>query len=141
MLLLENTAGSGTALGSRLEELAEILRAFPDGCLGICFDTAHAWGAGYDLGSAAATERFLEQFHKLIGLEHLQVLHLNDSKVALGSRVDRHEHIGRGAIGSACFQVLLNQKWSANMPLILETPEIGTDWDRRNLETLHSLQT
>ena len=139
MLLLENTAGSGTALGSRVEELAEILHAFPDGSLGICIDTAHAWGGGYDLGSAAATERFLEQVHKLIGLEHLHMLHLNDSKAALGSRVDRHDHIGRGAIGLECFRVLLNQKWPAEMPLILETPEIGTDWDRQNLETLRKL--
>ena len=139
MLLLENTAGSGTALGSRLEELAEILHAFPEGSLGLCIDTAHAWAAGYDLGSAAATERFLEQVHNLIGLEHLHMLHLNDSKAALGSRLDRHDHIGRGAIGPACFRVLLKQKWPAEMPLILETPEIGTDWDRVNLEALRAL--
>ncbi|MEW5783674.1 MAG: deoxyribonuclease IV [Bacillota bacterium] len=138
-LLLENTAGSGTALGSRLEELAEIMHAFPRGALGVCFDTAHAWGAGYDLGSASATELLLEQFEKLIGLDHLCVLHLNDSKAACGSRVDRHDHIGLGAIGPECFRTLLRQPWPADLPAILETPEIGSEWDRKNMETLHSL--
>ena len=138
-LLLENTAGSGTAIGSKLEELAEILKAFPDGKLGICFDTAHAWGAGYDLSSASSTEQLLEQFDKLIGLKHLCALHLNDSRAACGSRIDRHEHIGQGAIGLECFKVLLNNQWPENLPAILETPEIGSEWDRKNLEIIRSL--
>ena len=138
-LLLENTAGSGTALGSRFEELARVLKAFPPGALGVCFDTAHAWGAGYDLGSARGVEQTLEQFEKHIGLEHLCLLHLNDAKAGLGSRVDRHEHIGCGGIGREGFRALLNQDWPEDMPAILETPEMGGPWDRRNLEMLVEL--
>ncbi len=138
-LLLENTAGSGTALGSSLEELAVILKSFPPGTLGVCFDTAHAWAAGYDCGSRKGIEELLEQFENKIGLEHLLVIHINDSKAACGSRVDRHEHIGRGAINLEGFKALLNQNWPADFPFILETPEIGSDWDRVNLETVCSL--
>jgi deoxyribonuclease IV len=138
-LLLENTAGSGTALGSRFEELSRILKAFPPDTLGICFDTAHGWAAGYDCGSKDGVEEMLEQFEKCIGLEYLQAVHINDSKAALGSRVDRHEHIGHGQIKLEGFKTFLNQKWPAHFPFILETPEIGTDWDRVNLETLRSL--
>ncbi len=138
-LLLENTAGSGTALGSRFEELSRILKAFPPGTLGICFDTAHGWAAGYDCGSKNGIEDTLEQFEKLIGLEHLCAIHLNDSKVEKGTRVDRHEHIGHGSIKLEGFKALLNQKWAADFPFILETPEIGTDWDDVNLETVRSL--
>lgn len=138
-LLLENTAGSGTALGSRIEELSRILEAFPRGALGVCFDTAHGWAAGYDCGSKGGIEETLEQFEKLIGLEHLCAIHLNDSKVEKGSRVDRHEHIGQGSIKLDGFKALLNQKWASALPFILETPEIGTDWDRINLETVRSL--
>jgi len=138
-LLLENTAGSGTALGSRFEELARVLKAFPPGTLGVCFDTAHGWAAGYDCGSIGGVASILEQFDQTIGLEHLLAVHINDSKARLGSRVDRHEHIGRGAIKPEGFKALLKQNWPANFPFILETPEIGSDWDRRNLETLRSL--
>lgn len=138
-LLLENTAGSGTALGSHLEELAAILKSFPPGTLGVCFDTAHAWAAGYDCGSREGIAALLDQFESKIGLEHLLAIHINDSKAALGSRVDRHEHIGRGAIGLEGFKALLHHHWPAGFPFILETPEIGTDWDRVNLETVRAL--
>lgn len=138
-LLLENTAGSGTALGSRIEELSQIINAFPRGVLGVCFDTAHGWAAGYDCGSKGGIEETLEQFDQLIGLEHLCAIHLNDSKAEKGSRVDRHEHIGYGSIKLEGFKALLNQKWPPDLPFILETPEIGTDWDRVNLGTIRSL--
>lgn len=138
-LLLENTAGSGTALGSTFEELARVLRAFPAGTLGICLDTAHGWAAGYDFGSASGVAELLEQFHRLIGLENLCLLHLNDAKVARGSRVDRHEHIGRGQIGLDGFRELLLQPWPAELPGILETPEMGSGWDEENLKALHGL--
>jgi deoxyribonuclease IV len=138
-LLLENTAGGGTALGSRLEELARILNAFPRGTLGVCFDTAHGWAAGYDLSGSAGVAQLLEQFEQQIGLEYLEALHLNDSKAALGSRVDRHEHIGRGLIGAEGFQALLRHDWPAELPVILETPDIGSDWDRVNLEAVRLL--
>ncbi|NLA04317.1 MAG: deoxyribonuclease IV [Firmicutes bacterium] len=138
-LLLENTAGGGTALGSSLEELAHVLNSFPKGTLGVCLDTAHGWAAGYDFGSAEGVKEFLEQFERCMGLENLCVLHMNDAKVARGSRVDRHEHIGLGQIGVDGFRELLRQSWAPEMPAILETPEMGSDWDRRNLEALRSL--
>ena len=138
-LLLENTAGGGTALGSTLEELARVLNSFPKGILGVCLDTAHGWAAGYDFGSAAGVKELLEQFERSMGLENLCVLHMNDAKVARGSRVDRHEHIGLGQIGVDGFRELLRQSWAPEMPAILETPEMGSDWDRRNLEALRSL--
>lgn len=138
-LLLENTAGGGTALGSRFEELARIIKNFSPGTMGVCLDTAHAWAAGYDLGGVKGVAETLEQFDRIIGLQHLHLLHLNDSRVQRGSRVDRHEHIGRGAIGLDGFKALLNRPWPEDFPAILETPEIGSDWDRVNLETLQSL--
>lgn len=138
-LLLENTAGSGTALGSIFEELARLLKAFPAGTLGICLDTAHGWAAGYDFGSTEGVKKLLGDFDGLIGLENLYALHINDAKVARGSRVDRHEHIGRGRIGLEGFRELMRQPWPEAMPAILETPEMGSDWDRLNLEALRSL--
>lgn len=138
-LLLENTAGSGTALGSSFEELARILKSFPPHTLGVCLDTAHGWAAGYDFASADGVKELLEQFERFIGLEALCLLHLNDAKVARGSRVDRHEHIGRGRIGLDGFRELLRQPWPGKMPVILETPDIGSDWDCRNLDTVRSL--
>lgn len=138
-LLLENTAGSGTALGSTFEELARLLGAFPAGALGICLDTAHGWAAGYDFGTAGGVAEMLEQFERLIGLEQLCALHMNDAKVARGSRVDRHEHIGHGQMGLDGFRELLRHPWPGEMPAILETPDMGSDWDRKNLEALRSL--
>lgn len=138
-LLLENTAGSGTALGSTLAELERIIRNFPPGTLGICLDTAHGWAAGYDLGSAGGVKALLEEFERLVGLENLCLLHINDAKVARGSRVDRHEHIGLGQIGLDGFRELLRHPWPGDLPAILETPEIGSDRDRQNLEVIRSL--
>ncbi len=139
MLLLENTAGSGTALGANFEELSEILKSFPKGKLGTCFDTAHGWAAGYDIGSAAAAGKVLDEFDRVVGLENLHVVHVNDTKVKCGSRVDRHAHIGEGSISLEGFGVILNYGWPNNFPFILETPENGTDWDRTNLLTLKGL--
>ncbi len=139
-LLLENTSGSGTAIGSRLEELAAIVNYFPREAVGVCLDTAHAWAAGYDFSSPRGLEEMLERFDNLIGLNRLRLLHVNDSKAACGSRVDRHQHIGLGTIGEGAFRALLDFTWPPDMPLILETPEIGSDWDRYNLNTLLSLR-
>ncbi len=138
-LLLENTAGSGTALGSTFEELARVLKAFPKGALGVCLDTAHGWAAGYDFSSSDGVKELLDQFDGLIGLENLCLLHINDARVARGSRVDRHEHIGLGQIGLEGFREIFRQSWPKGMPAILETPEMGSDWDRKNLETTRSL--
>ena len=139
-LLLENTSGSGTALGSRLEELAFITTNFPQNVVGVCLDTAHAWAAGYDISSSGGLEEMLELFDKLIGLPRLRVVHVNDSKVACGSKIDRHQHIGQGRIGRSGFTALMRFPWPADMPLILETPEIGSSWDQYNLNILLSLR-
>lgn len=138
-LLLENTAGSGTALGSRFEELARLVLAFPPASLGVCLDTAHAFAAGYDFGSARGTETALESFDRTVGLDRLKAIHVNGSKSALGSRVDRHAHLDEGRLGLEGLRTLLRQPWPAGFPFILETPEIGTDRDRTNLEILLSL--
>ena len=139
MLLLENTAGSGTAIGWRFEELAEILQSFPKGRLGTCIDTAHGWAAGYDFGSAAGVAKVLDGFKRIIGLEHLKVFHVNDTKVECGARVDRHAHIGEGNITLEGFGAIVNYGWPEDFPFILETPETGSDWDRVNLEKLKGL--
>jgi deoxyribonuclease IV len=139
MLLLENTAGSGTALGADFEELGEILKSFPRGRLGVCIDTAHSWAAGYDIGSAAAADKVLTSLDKAVGLENLKVIHVNDTKVQCGARVDRHAHIGEGNITLEGFGALINYGWPEDFPFILETPDNGTDWDRTNLEKLASL--
>ena len=138
-LLLENTAGSGTALGADFKDLGEILRSFPKHTLGVCIDTAHGWAAGYDFGSREGVEKTLASFDKEVGLEFLHVIHVNDTYVERGSRVDRHSHIGEGNIGREGFAAFLKYGWPENLPVILETPENGTDWDRVNLEALHEL--
>jgi len=138
-LLLENTAGSGTALGANFEELSGIIKSFPKGKLGTCFDTAHGWAAGYNIGSTKSADKVLAEFDRLIGLENLQVIHINDTRVKCGSRTDRHAHIGEGSISPEGFSAIINYGWPKDFPLILETPENGTDWDRVNLETLNSL--
>jgi deoxyribonuclease IV len=138
-LLLENTAGSGTALGADYIELGEILQVFPAGKLGVCIDTAHSWAAGYDFGSADGVKKCLDELDKAVGLEHIKVIHVNDTKVKLGSRVDRHAHLGEGNIALEGFGELVNIGWPENFPFILETPENGTEWDKINLDKLTSL--
>ena len=138
-LLLENTAGSGTALGADYYELGEILKAFPAGRFGVCIDTAHSWAAGYDFGSADGVKRSLEELDQAVGLENLKVIHVNDTKVKLGSRVDRHAHLGEGNIALEGFAALVNFGWPEDLPFILETPENGTEWDQINLDKLTSL--
>jgi deoxyribonuclease-4 len=141
MVLLETTAGQGTNLGSRFEELAAILHAsvFRQR-LGICYDTCHTFAAGYDLRSPDAYDKTFSWFDEIIGLENLMFFHLNDSRKGLGSRVDRHEHIGKGEIGLSAFSLLLNDPRFSNHPMVLETPK-GKDLkeDRENLRLLRSL--
>ncbi|GAB4333410.1 MAG: deoxyribonuclease IV [Desulfobulbaceae bacterium] len=140
-VLLETTAGQGTGLGSSFQELADILAASRfEERLGVCFDTCHVHAAGYDLRSPSAYEGTMAEFDRLIGLERLRFFHLNDSKKELGSRVDRHEHIGQGKIGLEGFRLLLTDPAFASHPMTLETPK-GPDLreDRDNLSTLRSL--
>lgn len=138
VLLLENTSGGGSFLGGRFEELGEIMDQLPGTPLGICLDTAHAWAAGYDLASPEGVERALEEFQRHIGLHHLKAIHANDTNMSRGSGRDRHMHIGKGAIGLSGFQALLGRDWPAQLPVILENPEAGSEKDRENFVALKS---
>lgn len=139
-LLLENTAGQGTCLGARFEQLATLLEGAPQGRVGLCFDTCHAFAAGYDLSSREGAAAVMAEFQRLLGFEPLRAFHLNDSKKGLGSAVDRHEHIGQGAIGRAGFAALLQDSRLAKIPKILETPKGEDDQlDRMNLALLREL--
>ncbi len=141
MVLIETTAGQGTSLGSRFEELAHIRNRSRHGhSIGVCLDTCHIFAAGYDIRSPDAYQETIQRFDEIIGLEHLHFFHLNDSKKDLASRVDRHEHIGKGFIGIEAFRNLLNDERFTNHPMTLETPK-GDDLreDVENLATLRSL--
>ena len=142
-LLLENTAGQGTVLGSDFAELAALLNLTDESeRLGVCFDSCHAFAAGYDLRDAAGYEKVLADFEITVGLAHLKVFHLNDSKFALGQNKDRHANVGQGEIGMAFFERVVNDKAFTDTPMLLETP-LGDDGmgHARDLETLRSLQS
>ena len=138
-LLLENTAGQGSSIGSRFEELHAILDACRDLPMGICVDTAHLFAAGWDLATAEGLEAALEMIDQTVGLDRAPVVHANDSKTSLGSRVDRHEHIGKGKIGSKAFRRILTHRLLAGRAFILETPIDKPGDDRRNVAALWRL--
>ena len=149
-ILLEHTAGQGTNLGHRFEHLAEIIQRL-DGSdrVGVCIDTCHLLAAGYDICSREGYERTFAEFDAIVGLERIRAFHLNDSKKPCGSRVDRHEHIGKGCLGLEPFGWLLNDPRFADLPMLLETPKLESPeskrrsdldpWDARNLRTLRRL--
>ena len=140
-LLLENTAGQGSSLGGKFEELATMIeRAGAPSRLGVCIDTCHALVSGYELRDAASYEALVAALDRAVGLDRVRGFHLNDSKGDLGSRLDRHEHIGKGRLGTAPFGFLLNDRRFAEIPMVLETPK-GDDLaeDRMNLGVLRSL--
>jgi deoxyribonuclease IV len=127
--VIENTAGQGTNLGYRFEHLARIIDQVIDNTrVGVCLDTCHLHGAGYDIRTAAAFEKTMEEFDRVVGLGFLRALHLNDSKKDFNSRVDRHERIGQGELGLAPFEFIMNDARFDNMPLVLETPD-DTLWE------------
>ncbi|HEY8503289.1 MAG TPA: deoxyribonuclease IV [Gemmataceae bacterium] len=142
-ILLENTAGQGTCLGHRFEHLADVLGRVADPArLGVCFDTCHAVAAGYPLAPRRAYEALWEEFDRRVGLGRVELFHLNDSKKPLGSRVDRHEHIGEGHVGLEAFRLLVNDPRFADRPMVLETPKEqrdGEEMDARNLARLRKL--
>lgn len=120
--VIENTAGQGTNLGWQFEQLAEIIAAVDDKSrIGICIDTCHTFAAGYDLSSQSACEHTFAEFDRIIGMQYLRAMHLNDSKVALGGRVDRHHSLGEGEIGWDCFEYIMKDERFSHIPLILET--------------------
>lgn len=139
ILLLENTAGTKNSMGSALEDVAYILsRIETRERIGVCFDTSHAFAAGYDLVSQGAVQHTLQLFDEVIGLDALKLVHLNDSKGALGSKRDRHEHIGMGRIGESGFRNILQSRLG-QLPLILETPVDGRRNDVENLRKVREL--
>lgn len=140
-MLVENTAGQGSCLGHRFEHLAAILDGVGDPSrVGVCLDTCHLFAAGYDIRTEKDYRKTLREFDRTVGVRAIRALHVNDSKRELGSRVDRHCHIGEGFIGKEAFRCIVNDRRFARIPKILETPK-GPDLaeDRRNLETLESL--
>ena len=140
VVLLENTAGQGSEIGSTFEQIAAIMERVKDQRrIGVCLDTAHSFEAGYDLSNQDGIERTLESFDRLVGLKRLYLLHLNDSKTILGSRRDRHWHIGKGRIGLEGFRYLINHASLRHLPGIMETPRKDTVEDLRNMKVIRSL--
>ena len=139
MLLLETTAGQGSNLGYRFEHLAYLIdKTEQKERIGVCFDTCHVFAAGYDIRTKDAYEETMKKFDDTIGISNLKVFHLNDSKNDLGTRKDRHEHIGKGYIGLDGFRFLVNDERFNDRPMILETPG-GEKYYKENLEVLRSL--
>lgn len=144
MLVLENSAGSGWGVGTSVDELASIAdaidaRGVSPARVGFCLDTAHAWGAGIDLGNPDAIDAFLDDFDRRIGLSRLVMVHLNDSRAEGGSRLDRHEHLGAGRIGAAGLSHLLRHPGLARAVHILETPGMEDGYDRVNVDRARRL--
>jgi len=146
-VLLENTAGMGSAVGNRFEDLRAIMDQAEELPLGVCLDTAHAFAAGYPIHTATGLDQTIRELDRAVGLQRVAVLHVNDSKTPFGSRVDRHEHIGRGKIGLDAFRrILTHPQFSANTSdglagraFILETPIDAPGDDRRNVRTVWKL--
>jgi deoxyribonuclease IV len=136
MILLENTAGQGTSVGGRFENLGKIKEYVNHPRVGFCFDTCHAFAAGYDIRTRSGLEDTLGEFEKYVGLEHLKVFHMNDSKGELNSRLDRHDHIGSGKLSLIPFQQIMRN--FPHIPKVLETSK-ENDMDLVNLRVLRDL--
>jgi deoxyribonuclease-4 len=149
LIILEHTAGQGTSLGATFEQIAYILaRTANHHRIGVCLDTCHLLASGYDIATAEGYAGTFKLFEQLIGFDRLKVFHLNDSKRPLGSRVDRHEHIGQGAVGLEAFRRLVNDRRFEGLPMLLETPKtegrpprlVAIDpLDERNLNVLRGM--
>jgi len=139
-ILLENTAGQANSMGSKFEELREIIdRSRHPRRLGVCLDSCHLYASGYDLHTSKSVKATMEMFDDIVGVEELKVVHLNDSKNGLGSGLDRHEHIGMGYIGEEGFRALLHHPSIRELPLILETPIDERRDDQENLKMVREL--
>jgi deoxyribonuclease-4 len=143
-LVLENSAGTGDGIGASLEDLADILDSASSGGLkteqlGVCLDTAHLWGAGYDVSNDDGVERFVGRIDDLVGRENVVMLHLNDSRTVLGSHLDRHEHIAAGQLGTDGMRGLLTHPWLSTLPTYLETPGMDVGYDKVNLDRARQL--
>ena len=142
-LLLETTAGQGTGIGHTFEQLSAIMNNVYDKTrIGVCLDTCHIFAAGYDFSDKDGYEQMIRNFDDIIGLKNLFVIHLNDTKKACGTRVDRHEHIGDGFIGRDAFKYIINDSRLKDIPKIIETPKLKNeqDADTINLELLRNMR-
>lgn len=138
-VLFESTAGQGSNLGYTFEQLAQMLEwVGMDDKTGVCFDTCHSYAAGYDIATADGYEKTFELFDDIVGIKRLFAFHINDSKGGQGSRLDRHENIGKGKLGKKAFGPLVNDPRFIEHPMVLETPG-GDDWYRKDLKLLRSL--
>ena len=141
VILLENVAGGGRRIGRDFKEIKKIIDGIKDKTrIGVCLDTAHLVAGGYDISDKKSVDKTIEAFDKIIGINYLKVIHLNDSKAARGSFRDRHEHIGKGAIGIDGFRAIVNHPLLKNLPFILETPKDTPTADDRNLRTVQGLK-
>ncbi len=139
-LLMENTAGQGSEIGSNFDQIRKIIDGVEENArLGVCLDTAHTFEAGYDLSTSDGLDKTLETFDRTVRLKRLHLLHLNDSKTPLGSRKDRHWHIGEGYIGLEGFRNLINHPPLKDLPGIMETPRKDTVEDLKNMEVIRGL--
>ena len=151
MVILEHTAGQGTSLGATFEQLATIIGLMKASRrVGVCLDTCHLLASGYDIASAEGYARTFEDFGRIVGFERLRIFHMNDSKRPLGSRVDRHTHIGEGCVGLDAFGRIVNDRRFEGLPMLLETPKsegkatgpiVADPLDVKNLNTLRGLVT
>jgi deoxyribonuclease-4 len=141
VILYEITAGQGTSIGHSFEQIAELVSlAMHKDRVGVCYDTCHAFAAGHDIRTRRAYRETMRRFDNLVGVDKIHAFHFNDSLRELGSRIDRHEHIGRGHLGEEAFRLILRDRRFHDVPKILETPKgRGMYWDRRNLALLRRL--
>jgi deoxyribonuclease IV len=135
-ILIENTAGQGTSIGGKIEYIADLITHIKSNKVGVCVDTCHAFAAGYDIRTLQGTKQFFKELDKKIGLDKILCFHLNDSKGALGSKIDRHTHIGQGLIGTLPFEFIM--KNFPGLPKVLETSK-ENNADKKNLALLREL--
>ena len=139
-ILLENSAGQKGSIGSKLEELGEILDKLSNKTYCVCLDTCHAFASGYDLSTEEACNRFINEFDKTVGLESLKFIHLNDSKHEIGSHRDRHELFGHGKIGAKGLSTIINDKKMGNVPMVMEPDFVSVEEDAKNLALIRKLR-
>ena len=141
IICIETMAGQGSSLGSSFEEISEMIDGVGNRGVGVCFDTCHVFSSGYDIREIESYTNTMERFNKLIGIENIKVIHLNDSKGDLASKIDRHMHIGKGKIGIKAFKLIMNDSRFQGIPKIIETPKVENPekYDRMNLNLLRSL--
>ena len=138
-ILLENTSGERGDIGKSLEELAQIIEGTGYERMGVCLDTCHTFASGYEINDGDGFSRFLEELDNTVGIYSVKIVHANDSKVPLGGKRDRHEHIGKGYIGMEGFMNMLSEPYLGSLPYIIETPKEG-DMDRVNLSVLRGIE-